>query len=115
MKKIKNEYFSNNPGFLGYNVNISFPTGKLARFQISVQKGVGPKKRRLCLRRFVNTMKFWTNDRLRVIFCGMILVLSDSPGISLIERKTTYSQKNILIVISIDFNFLIYSGLFETR
>jgi len=34
MKKSKNEYFSDNPGFLGYKVNIRFLTDKLPYSQI---------------------------------------------------------------------------------
>jgi len=34
MKKIKNEYFSENAGFLGYKVNINFLTEKLPYSQI---------------------------------------------------------------------------------
>jgi len=47
MKKNKNEYFSDNPGFLGYKVNISFLTEKLPYSQICGTKvGTPDKKRR---------------------------------------------------------------------
>ena len=41
MKKLKNEYFSDDPGFLGYIVNISFLAEQLPYSQISGTK-VGP-------------------------------------------------------------------------
>ena len=49
----KNELVADNPGFLGYRVNISFLTENLPHFHTHyvVQKWVRPKKRRHCLSR----------------------------------------------------------------
>ena len=44
MKKIKNEYFSDNPGFLGYKVNISFLTENYHILKFVVEKCVRSKK-----------------------------------------------------------------------
>jgi len=42
MKKDKNEYFCDNPGFLGYNVNISFLSEKLPYSQMFGRKVGSP-------------------------------------------------------------------------
>jgi len=47
-KKINNEQFCDNPGFLGCKVNISFLNEILPYSQICGKKWVRPKKRRLC-------------------------------------------------------------------
>ena len=46
-KKIKNEQFSDNPGFLGYKVSIRFLTEKYYILKFVAQKWVGPKKRQI--------------------------------------------------------------------
>jgi len=38
MKKLKNKWFCDNPGFLGYKVNVSFLTEKLPYSQIYGKK-----------------------------------------------------------------------------
>ena len=92
MKKIRNQYFFDNPGFLGYKVNISFLAENYHIRKFLLQKWVRLKKRRLSISD-VRSIRFPEIPAPSVL--NFIIIFPQIPNSGIDSKKTKFPNKDI--------------------